>query len=126
LDLIGVESFKPLQDEIDARAPRPSLRNGTKAKVWERNGRIRKYVLGFKRGKPMRIAHLIEFGTQPHSLKRGASVRKGIFVGQPPMHPGDPPEPFMRPAFEATKDRVKAEFGSRIWALILRTVTRER
>ncbi len=47
---------------------------------------------------PQRYAHLIEFGTEPHS------------IGPHGQHPGTPPAPFMRPAFEAGRSRAIAEF----------------
>ena len=44
--------------------------------------------------RPVKYAHLVEFGT----VSRGVYGRKGVTVS-----PGNPPHPFMRPAFEATK-----------------------
>lgn len=54
-----------------------------------------------KKGKPKGAryyAHLVEFGTAPHdqpNRKRG-----------PRHHPGSKAQPFMRPAFDETKERV--------------------
>lgn len=58
-------------------------------------------------GGAINTAHWVEFGTQRHSVKPGASVRRGIFVGHTPMHPGNRPNPFFGPAFEAKGDEAK-------------------
>lgn len=54
---------------------------------------------------PRRYAHLVEFGTAPHSTARGAgkrskkrSRRDEVRGGH--LHPGAKPKPFMRPAFD--------------------------
>lgn len=62
-----------------------------------------------KRGKSSRsYAHLVEFGTRPHAVGKGSilevfarSKAKKKQVGA--MHPGSPPQPFMRPAFDSKK-----------------------
>jgi len=48
--------------------------------------------------KPSKTAHLIEFGTRPHVIRR----KGGIVV----QHPGTAPRPFIRPSIEANKDIV--------------------
>lgn len=62
------------------------------------------YVVGPATKNPAyREAHLVEFGTAPHfqpELNR--------------MHPGAAAKPFMRPAFEETKDEVVKIFGETI------------
>lgn len=58
-------------------------------------------------GGAISTAHWVEFGTQKHSVKPGASIRRGIFVGHAPMHPGNRPSPFFRPAFEAKGEEAK-------------------
>jgi HK97 gp10 family phage protein len=56
---------------------------------------------GFRR--PVKYAHLVEFGTAPHyQPKRGV------------MHPGTRPRPFMTPAYFATRDQVVKRFGAKI------------
>jgi HK97 gp10 family phage protein len=54
---------------------------------------------------PAKIAHLVEFGTQPHALGKGASLRKKIQHGD--MHPGAQAKPFMRPAWDETQAQVR-------------------
>ncbi len=44
---------------------------------------------------PIKYAHLVEFGTQPHSLGAGSSLRKKVQHGH--MHPGAAAHPFLRP-----------------------------
>lgn len=56
---------------------------------------------GFRR--PVKYAHLIEFGTAPHY-----QPGRGI------MHPGISPTPFLTPAFFATRDEVVKRFGAKI------------
>jgi hypothetical protein len=116
LDVMLSESLIPLRDETNARAPRPSLRSGAVIAKVAGSGRTkREFWVAFRRGLPMRIAHLVELGTAPHSLARGASRRKNIMQDVPPFHPGTPAEPFFRPAFEATHRDVVNELARRMW-----------
>lgn len=65
------------------------------------------------RAVPAYYAHLVEGGTKPHRLSKGAKVaRRGKAAsGQDAgaLHPGAKPQPFLGPAFDATKDRAKEE-----------------
>lgn len=62
------------------------------------------YQMGPSKANPdYRLGHLIEFGTAPHMEKTGS--------GQAWMHPGSRAFPFMRPAFQSTKDEVIRLFG---------------
>lgn len=51
--------------------------------------------------KPVKYAHLLEFGTAPHFIREGV------------MHPGAAPKPFMTPAYLETKEIVAQRFTSR-------------
>src|SRR5688500_1664167 len=51
--------------------------------------------------RPVRSAHLIEFGTAPRAQGDG-------------IHPGFPPKPFLTPAYESTKQEVVKRFGEKI------------
>ena len=53
--------------------------------------------------KPVKYAHLLEFGTAPH-YQPGRGV----------THPGSHPEPFLTPAYNSTKETVVKRFGERI------------
>lgn len=125
IDRIAIASLEPLRAQTAALAPRAAIRQGVVTRRRSARGRHRReFWVALKRGLAMRIGHLVEFGTQPHSLRKGASVRKRIFVGEPPMHAGDRPEPFFRPAFEMTKSDVIGRFGRLSWEIISR-VTRK-
>ena len=116
-------ALEPLAHEVAARAPRPSLRRGVAIATTSRRSRFQRVLwVSFRRSMAMRIAHLVEFGTAPHSLARGSSRRKGIGQDRPPFHPGTPAEPFMRPAFEAKKDDVLIAARRGFWGLILGAV----
>lgn len=62
-------------------------------------GRLTRF--GFR--KPVKYAHLLEFGTAPHF-----QPKRGI------MHPGTRPRPFLTPAFFQTRDDVVKRFGKKI------------
>lgn len=116
LDEIAATALEPLRDATNSGAPRPSLRSGAVIRKMKSSGQfVRTFWVAFRRGMPMRIAHLVEFGTAPHSLAKGASRRYGIMQDVPPFHPGTPPEPFFRPAYEATKAEVSQSFGAGVW-----------
>lgn len=122
-DQIAVAALDPLRSETAALAPRMSLKQGVVTrKRASRSRASREYWVSFRRGIAMQIAHLVEFGTAPHSLAKGASRRKNLLQDVPPFHPGTNPEPFMTPAFEGTKNEVIAEFGRRAWQSILSAV----
>lgn len=53
--------------------------------------------------RPVRYAHLIEFGTAPH-YQPGRGV----------THPGTRPHPFLTPAYFSTRDEVVKRFGEKI------------
>lgn len=92
---------------------------------WQRNkktGQRKLTAYGAKlRGKtkqrPTQYAHLVEFGTRPHSVARGARLKKKKGRTSKP-HPGARPRPFLQPAFDALKEsmaaRLKTELADRI------------
>ena len=62
---------------------------------------------------PANYAHLVEFGTEPHSIGKGDDrVKKsggaGSQIGS--THPGNRAQPFMRPAFESKKREAEATY----------------
>lgn len=60
------------------------------------------------RAVPAFYAHLVEKGTQAHSIRKGSKIgRKGKpSVGQQVIaHPGAKAKPFLGPAWETTRDR---------------------
>lgn len=70
-----------------------------------------------KAGKPIYVdptnyAHLVEFGTKPHSLGKGDKLkrkgRKHKEVQTGARHPGTKRQPFLRPALDKNKSGTKA------------------
>jgi HK97 gp10 family phage protein len=54
-------------------------------------------------------AHLVEFGTRPHSLRKGARLRRRSATadgGDGGGHPGARAQPFLRPALRENKDEI--------------------
>ena len=53
-------------------------------------------------------SHLVEFGTRPHSLDKGARRKKMVVNDQPVsgkiMHPGTKAKPFMQPAYYTERE----------------------
>jgi hypothetical protein len=73
----------------------------------------------FKKGY---IAHIVEYGADPHPIKpkktggKLAFMYKGKLVmpKEIPLHPGSPQRPFMRPAWDAKKKDAKTVIGASI------------
>jgi HK97 gp10 family phage protein len=78
--------------------------------------RAGKTIKGLER-IPTKYAHLVEFGTTPHSVNSGSKKGKGLlgiakkifnlFTGLP--HPGSRPKPFLRPAWDQNKSKILSE-----------------
>ena len=66
-------------------------------------------------------AHLVEFGTAPHPIpKKGNPIMRFIIGGEEIFttvidHPGAAPHPFLRPAWDANRDRVLDSIEKEIW-----------
>lgn len=56
---------------------------------------------------PRAYAHLVEFGTRPHSLKKRGSKEEG----EGAQHPGSTPAPFIRPAYQAKREEAIHAIG---------------
>ncbi len=71
---------------------------------------------------PVKYAHLVEFGTQAHSLGKGSLMARTFKNGKKQTavdnggarHPGSEPQPFMRPALESNADYVVAKMDKEI------------
>jgi HK97 gp10 family phage protein len=72
----------------------------------------RGWRLGFIR-RARFIAHLVEFGTEPHD-----QPQRGV------KHPGSRPKPFFRPAFEANKQKALDIVKARSWVEIREAIKR--
>ncbi|QQS08677.1 MAG: HK97 gp10 family phage protein [Phycisphaerales bacterium] len=68
---------------------------------------------------PRAYAHLVEFGTRPHAVGKGSRLSKGRAGGA--MHPGTPPQPFIRPAY----DTKRGEASSKIIATLRQEFQKE-
>lgn len=56
---------------------------------------------------PVKYAHFTEYGTRPHALGAGSSLKRGIQHG--PMHPGVRAKPWLRPAWFASIGPVREQ-----------------
>ena len=65
--------------------------------------------------------HMVEFGTA--AGERVGLTKKGRKVRQ--VHPGTAPQPFMRPAWDQTQDRVLAHIGVLMGDAIMKAVRRQ-
>jgi len=80
------------------------------------SGQVDRFGTGdIKTVRPVKYAHLVEFGT----AARGSYGRKGAAVS-----PGNPPKPFMRPAFESTKEAVGKKYKEEMIPAIQRAAAR--
>lgn len=125
-----------MRDEIKTRAPvdTGNLRNSIRSKVSKlgRTGFAAKIgpgkVMGRDRDTKKSFikadgwyAHIVERGSKSHKIpRRGTKPLKigGKLVMGPVTHPGTAPRPFIRPAWDATKDRLPGVMGRELWRLI--------
>jgi HK97 gp10 family phage protein len=96
----GANVFRDeVRANIDTGGLRDSgdLRRSVKVSTNAKRGRVTaSMTVG---NKKVFYAHMLEFGVQPHSTKKGASVRSGRNPSANP-HPGFQAKPFMRPALD--------------------------
>lgn len=59
--------------------------------------------------RPRNYAAQVETGTAPHSVRPGSTKKKPI-PSKIKQHPGSRPKPFMRPAFEQSREKALNEF----------------
>lgn len=67
-------------------------------------------------GKEGPLAHLVEFGSAPHTIEAApgkvlADRKTGQVFGRKVAHPGTPPKPFLRPAADAKAGEALATIG---------------
>lgn len=78
------------------------LKSLTVKKKGGKSVRLHEHLVGPSAANPhYRLGHLVEFGTTPHRIGKK-------------LHPGARAFPFLRPAFEETKDEVIKRFGAEI------------
>lgn len=59
-------------------------------------------------GKDAYYARWVEFGTQGHSLAKGARVKSGAKQNEGRQHPGTPPKPFFYGPWRASRKKIKS------------------
>jgi HK97 gp10 family phage protein len=87
------------------------MRKGIKVSTASKGGRIVARVRAT--GKHGYIANWIEFGVQPHSIKKGAKVKSGKYQSNNP-HPGFTAKPFLRPALDTEMQAAVIAVGNTI------------
>ena len=101
---------KEAQENVTANQSVDSgdLRKGIKVRTRSRKGEVTATVAStdFK-------SHWVEFGTEPHGVKKGASRRRGKYQDGK-LHPGQSAEPFMRPAADSKTQEAIVAVGEQI------------
>jgi hypothetical protein len=59
----------------------------------------------------VRTAHLVEFGSAPHSVAKGADRKTGFLQDKGPHHPGSQAHPFFFPGFRAMVKTAKRKIN---------------
>jgi HK97 gp10 family phage protein len=77
---------------------------------------------------PVKYAHLVEFGTAPHTIiaKRAKALAVGSGFRRRVNHPGTSPRPFMRPAFDSQVGNAKRKMVSEFKIGLAREAKRVR
>lgn len=133
LDTVCKQALEPLHEEAVANAKalrQPGspvgghLDEGIVVRKISARGRFnRVFWVGLTK-RARRIGHLVEFGTHPHSVARGANRRRNILQKMPPLHPGATAQPFFRTAFETEKHHVMARWANRAWGIMAQIAAR--
>lgn len=90
----------PIRKEAQALAPKDT---GALAKsIGTRTKKIRDWGFEASIAAKVYYAHLVEFGVAIHFISKKSKT--GTRVGWRQIHPGHPPHPFLRPAFDTKKD----------------------
>lgn len=106
----GANQFR---DEVRTNIPVASgkLRRSVRVSTQSRGSSVFAYVrIG---NKDTFYARFLEFGTQPHGVRKGASVRHGRYQ-EGMLNPGLQPRPFARPAFDAKAGQALAAIMAQI------------
>ena len=72
--------------------------------------------------RPARYAHLVEFGAGPHDIVVRTKTGQ-LFIMR---HPGHKPEPFARPAYEASRQEAVRAFNMKMEQLLTLPQSRRR
>lgn len=67
-------------------------------------------------------ARLVEFGTAPHSLAKGANRKSGKYQDKGPTHSGSTPRPFFYGPFRALRKKLKRRISTAVRKAALEAV----
>tara|TARA_B110000971_G_scaffold121477_1_gene124380 strand:+ start:63 stop:542 length:480 start_codon:yes stop_codon:yes gene_type:complete len=87
------------------------MRKGIKTRTKTKRGTIIASVKAT--GKHAYLANWIEYGVEPHSIKKGAKLASGKGQDGRP-HPGFAPKPFLRPALDTEFQAATVAIGNTI------------
>lgn len=110
-----IEGGKVMEDEIESRAPGPNIITFPDARS------IKRGYAGVMIGpdKEHWYYRFLETGATAHeiepSMKQALLLAGGGEVVARVDHPGMAANPFMRPGFDASEEKVKAEIGKVLW-----------
>lgn len=120
------ETMKPVLSDARSRVPQGgtgTLRQATKLKVkgYRRNGFVvgivgvsnMSKVVNGRKVQPSKYAHLVEYGTQAHSVKKAKVMTNGSQVFGKHVR-GAPARPFLRPAFDGNRKSMERDVRKRI------------
>lgn len=103
---------------------RDSIKVSTSLKATQRRGRFDRSAVTVYVGSSSPLAHLIEFGTTERILKKPRTVNLGGDMVQITNTGHTPANPFMRQAWDSTKDQALKIFGDEIWTELVKTARR--
>jgi HK97 gp10 family phage protein len=87
------------------------MRKGIKVRTKSKRGLVIASIRAT--GKHAYLANWIEYGVQPHSIKKGAKLASGKGQDGTP-HPGFAPKPFLRPALDTEMQTATVAIGNAI------------
>lgn len=107
--------MKVVMEDVKNNAPVDSgeLKSGLKIGTKSRRGLVTASIKAT--GKHGYLAPFIEFGTRPHSIKKGAKLSSGKYQDGV-LNPGLSPKPFMRPALDSQANAAVIATGNYIKA----------
>jgi len=114
---VAMDALKPMAEEARRMAPDDPSTNGRDLKNSIAVGRGKKTKAKFTGGKGFRSeAQAIEMHMGPAGSGGRGAPPQGLFQEFGTVN--HPPQPFMRPAWDAGKDRMLEEIKDKLWAEI--------
>ncbi len=104
-----------LKKSIKVKVSTKAKRNEVSARIGPSNKTVGSDPKTGKPTRPAKYAHLVEFGT----ASRGVYGHKGKTVT-----PGNPPQPFLRPAYESTRAKATQIYGAEMGPAIEKAAAR--